>query len=396
MRHLWAVIGFFGVLISFIPVAESSLTTDKEIVRVRLLTEKSQITLTGQGLHFQAFDKKYQPVAIPRSSVAQIRVIYKDGKKMWSVRLDNKDPEQIYSDNYLLVRGDNLRAGSKALPKKLLLNSSGPQKIDVVGVIPLDEYVMGVIASEMPLSWPMESLKAQAVAARSYALAVMKERMQNPWHLESSVLDQVFRHVLAEDENDQMIQKAVLAVRATQGVKLLSPKNGKILKAFYHADCGGRTSLAKDVWQSGVNTGTAVDSSCPITPTAQWTLRLTAKELIARMGVELSGLKLIRPTAVDRVSKVLLTLNDVDAKTLNANEFRQKIGFQDLKSTQFDVKKEGDSFVFKGRGFGHGVGLCQWGSRTLGQKGLDYKDILRHYYPLAQIQGPVLAASLQK
>lgn len=396
MRYLWAFLGFLSAWFLFIPVAQSSLTTDQEIVRVRLATEKSQVAFSGEGLQFQGQSAKFQPVAIPRSNTAQVRLINQNGKRLWSVRLD-KNPELIFAANEnLYIRGYNLRMGSKILPPKILLNAPTTKQIDVVGVLPLDEYVMGVLASEMPLSWPVESLKAQAVAARSYALAVMKERSKKPWHLESSVLDQVFRHVIAEDESDPLIQKAVLAVRETQGVKLLSPNNGQVLKAFYHSDCGGRTTLAKNVWQGGVNTGTAVDSSCPTSPKSQWTLRVPAKELIRKVGMELSNLVLIRPSAVDRVSKVRLTLNDGEEKTLTANDFRQRMGFQELKSTQFDVQRDGDVFVFKGRGFGHGVGLCQWGSRALGQKGMGYRDILRHYYPLAQLQETSLTASFKK
>lgn len=385
MRYLWAFLGFFSAWMIFIPVAQSSLTTDQELVRVRLGTEKSMLTLSGEGLQFQGQSAPFQAVAIPRSNTVQVRLISQNGKRLWSVRRD-RTPEQIFAGNEsLYIQGYNLRWGGKSLPAKILLNAPAAQQIDVVGVLPLDEYVMGVLASEMPLSWPMESLKAQAVAARSYALAVMQERAQKPWHLESSVLDQVFRHVIAEDENDPLIKKAVVAVRETQGVKLLSPKSGQTLKAFYHADCGGRTTTAKNVWQGGVSAGTAIDSSCPTSPKSQWTLRVPAKELMRKMGMELSSMALIRPSALERVSQVRLTMNDGEEKTLTANDFRQRLGFQELKSTQFEVKKEGDVFVFQGRGFGHGVGLCQWGSRTLGQRGMNFRDILRHYYPLASL-----------
>jgi stage II sporulation protein D len=214
----------------------------------------------------------------------------------------------------------------------------------------------------------------------------MKERKDKSYHLESSVLDQVFRHIARDDENDPLIQKALQAVRETQGQRLWSTA-GRTLKAFYHSDCGGKTTTAKNVWNYGVNTGVVVDNSCPTSPKATWSLRLTKQELEKRLKLPgVQTISLLRPKSEARVLQVKLASAAGMEKILSANEFRQKLGFQDLKSALFEVREEGEHFLFQGRGFGHGVGLCQWGSRALGRQGKDYKQILQHYYPLAQLK----------
>ncbi|MBO9665513.1 MAG: SpoIID/LytB domain-containing protein [Bdellovibrio sp.] len=367
-----------------LPEAQSALTHDKDLVRVRLLSLPKKIQLTGQGLRFLNLAEPYRSVAIPENKQAEVRLMKKDGKNLWALKFNNQDREHLFTEKYLMIQGDGLRVGSQTLPNRVLLSSSG-QQVDVVGVMPLDEYIVGVLASEMPLGWPLETLKAQAVAARSYTLAVMAERQEKAYHLESSVLDQVFRHIVAEDENDPKIQKALQAVRETEGVKLFGPGH-KILKAFYHADCGGQTTLAKNVWNGGVNSGTAVDSSCPTSPSAQWTLKVKQSDLAQRLHLpslaELATQKVIGDA---RVRAVKVAMNDGTQKAIGANEFRQALGFSELRSTLFDVKKSGEEFVFTGRGFGHGVGLCQWGSRAMGMRGHSYVQILKHYYPLAKL-----------
>ncbi|MNL20947.1 Amidase enhancer precursor [compost metagenome] len=245
----------------------------------------------------------------------------------------------------------------------------------------------------MPLSWPLESLKAQAVAARSYAMAVIRERKDKAYHLESSVLDQVFRLITDDDEKTK---KAQQAVRETEGVELVA-KSGQILKAFYHADCGGKTTTAKNVWNSGVNTGVASDASCPANPKAEWQLQLSKDEFNQRVQKyfrqhepqnSVSRIEILKPAKNERVLRVKLAFNDGEEKAVDGNEFRKMLGFQDLRSTLFDLETKEASFVFKGRGFGHGVGLCQWGSRALGLQGKNFKQILQHYYPLAGLTVP--------
>lgn len=357
-----------------------------ESIRVRLMASQERVQISGSALHFQNLSQPYRPVAVPLNSHIEVRLMQKQGKKIWGLRVNDRDPEHLFTEKFLLIQGENLRSGSQSLPQRILLSQNSKLEIDVVGVLSLDDYLVGVLASEMPLSWPLETLKAQAVAARSYALAVVSERKDKPYHLESSVLDQVFRHVLAGDDKDPLIVKALQAVRETKGEELYA-SNNRVLKAFFHSDCGGKTTTAKNVWSYGVNTGVAVDSSCPTNPRAQWQLSLTKEELARRLRIpEISGVDLIRVPSEKRVQAVRLTVSGAPERVLSANSFRAMLGYQELRSSVFEMKKIGETFLFQGQGFGHGVGLCQWGSRSLGRSGMSYRKILAHYYPLAQLK----------
>ena len=383
MKIIWAFIGFMCVLMTFVPDAQSSVDPSHQFVRVRLMTISKRFQLSGMSLRFQNLAQIYRPVAIPQTGQAEVRVLHKDGKKFWSLRLNNQDHEHLFTEKYLMIQGDSLRAGMQTLPSKILLTQNGKDKMDVIGVVPLEEYITGVLSSEMPSSWPLETLKAQAVAIRSYTLAVMNERQDRAYHVESSVLDQVFRHVMDQDD-DKKIKKAMQAVRETEGVTLLGPDK-KVLKAFYHADCGGHTTTARNVWKSGVDAGVAIDESCPTGPHSQWKLTLTKQELERRLHIYgLQSIRLIRNTADSRVQSVKVAANN-DEELFSANDFRQMVGFQDLRSTLFTAKDNGATVQFAGQGFGHGVGLCQWGSRAMGIRGAKYTAILKHYYPLAKI-----------
>ncbi|WII71645.1 SpoIID/LytB domain-containing protein [Bdellovibrio sp. 22V] len=385
MKLVWAACCFIFVFVSFISEAHSSLVQDPELVRVRLLSVAQKIQISGIGLRFQNIDQNYRQVAIPNSSQAEVRLLNKNGKNIWALRLGNQEPERLFTQKFLMIQGEGLRIGAQTLPSRVLL-SVNKQKVDVIGVMPLDEYIVGVLASEMPLSWPLETLKAQAVAARSYALAVKSERKNRAYHLESNVLDQVFRHVVAEDESSPLIKKALQAVRETKGLRLYAA-NGEVLKAFFHSDCGGRTTSPRNVWDHGVNAGVAVDSSCPTNPRGQWKLELTKEELQKRLGVsEIAHLEFVHAPSEKRIKAVRIALNQGSEKIISANNFRQMLGFQDLRSSLFEMKKIGETYLFEGRGFGHGVGLCQWGSRTLGQQGMSFTKILKHYYPLARLK----------
>lgn len=369
------------VFFSLISGAESS-----ELVRVRILSQNAAVEISGLSLRFQNREDFFKPVSIPRTTRTQIRVLEKDGKKLWALRINGEGSERLLKQKFLSIQGVSLRSGARVLPDKVLLTFDESKKIDVVGVLPLEDYLIGVLSSEMPLSWPLATLKAQAIAARSYAASVMKERKNEIYHLESSILDQVFRHVGATEQHLPRLQRAARAVRETQNLKLYGSE-GKILKAFFHSDCGGRTVNAKSVWNSDVHAGVAIDASCPTNPQAQWKLSLSKQELSRRLKIpDFTSLEVQRSPQDSRVQSVTVKLSDATEKTWSGNEFRKFLGFQHLRSSLFEVKQDGELFKFQGQGFGHGVGLCQWGSRSLGMSGKSYRQILKHYYPLAVLR----------
>lgn len=375
-----------AILLVHSPVVMAS---SNPLIKVRLHSLMENVEIEGVGIHFQGRQSAFEFVALPRTQKFKIQRQILQGKNIW--KIVGPRATEILTDPVLAIRASSLYLKGKLLPNQIFL-SPRKSRFDLVGVLPLEDYLVGVIASEMPLSWPLETLKAQAIAARSYALATMRERSRRHFHVESTVLDQVFSHIGSGHSEDPLVKKAKSAIQATEGLVLLSDKR-QLLKAYYHADCGGKTSDAKTVWGFGVSTGSAMDSSCPSNPRAHWNLTLSEEALRGKLQrflkmPELGNLvvlNLIRPSPQERIEKIRIGFDSGKQMTVSAQAFREALGYDQLRSTFFDLKKKDGEYQFKGKGFGHGVGLCQWGARHLGQEGFNFNEILKHYYPRAYL-----------
>lgn len=237
-------------------------------------------------------------------------------------------------------------------------------KFDVIEVVPMTHYLAGVVSKEMPLAWPAEALKAQAVVARSYLFSRMNERQGKLFDVESDQMDQVFEWTNSA--------KAYEVVRATDDIVL--SKNKKVVKTFYHSDCGGQTLPADKVWAGSIDLGTAQDPWCGERSKNQWTYSVPVSELLDK---EASAKEVFE---AGYFKKKLVRFEDWGVQKL-----RQVFGFAKIRSSPDTVEVVDNMVTFSGRGFGHGVGLCQWGSLYMAKKGRTYSDILTHYYPKAEI-----------
>lgn len=250
-------------------------------------------------------------------------------------------------------------------------------KLIVTNILPLETYLVGMLASEMSPSWEPEVLKAQAVAARSYSLYMMAHPKDGLYDLESGIQDQVYGGVSAEDP------RVTEAIRATTG-HYLSFRNEPI-KAFFHSRCGGMTETAQTVWQLPSKAhGTRV--TCPYCRKRRfsWSASVELPEFFRLIGVNWNAgspfhlLPDVSPSG--RVHR-LRVMTTSALKTLTSDELRQKLGYTRLKSAFFDWSVGTDSIHFSGKGAGHGVGMCQWGARGLAQFGKKFTQILGHFYP---------------
>lgn len=372
---------------------QSGRQIETQKVRVRLKTSQNQVMVQGydfQWLSAAASDgellKAYQSLCPPKGYCSLLV------KKNQGQFVIESSMGRIKFQQTVMLKGRELRLGSVRVPDQLKMLPS-PRGVDLIAYVPLEQYVAGVVASEMPAQWPVQTLKAQAVAARSYVVAVQKERQKRDFDVEASVLDQVFRDITHEKKSK--FENVKTAVAETQG--LILHLKDRPLKAFFHSRCGGHTSLAKDVWGGGLSAGTTKDHSCGLNDegasrSARWSLRLSKKELEELLGrrfqmskprVLLNSKKVVRSQG--RITSVPVQIEDRFV-FISGNELRSIVGFDRLKSTLFTVEDLGEDWKLEGLGHGHGVGLCQWGSRHLARQGLQYRDILKHYYPLAKIQ----------
>ena len=252
-------------------------------------------------------------------------------------------------------------------------------RLTAVEELPLEEYLQGVVSGEMQSTWPAETLKAQAVVARSYVMTKLQTTNAHAvYDVDATIEDQVYQ------PNFHPAATIVDAVSATRGEVVL--QQGKILKTYFHSCCGGNTLPAEAVWGAQAAQGLRAvrDPYCARSPYRQWTYQLTRADLehdLAAAGFITPRVKDIRvPAGSDRPTDITLT-TDGDPLHLSADNFRRTIGYKALKSTWFTAHAHKGGWIFQGRGYGHGVGLCQWGAKTMGERKKTYRDMLQFYYP---------------
>ncbi len=254
----------------------------------------------------------------------------------------------------------------------------------VVNELPLEDYLAGLINCEISSQWPMEAVKAQAVVARTYALYQKNIHKNAPYHLESTVMDQVYEGCDIEDS------RAVRGVKETAGQVLTY--GGALIQAFYHSSCGGHTEAVENVWGDALPYLRGVDCKyCLGAPSVRWEQKLALKRieaLLKNTSTPVIGLRQIIPGERNQSGRLtdLLLVSAKGRLIMSAVNFRKAIGYGVIRSTNFDMQQTGGEVLFTGVGFGHGVGLCQWGAKQRAIDGFDYREILAYYYPGTKLE----------
>jgi len=265
----------------------------------------------------------------------------------------------------------------------------GEKGLYLINELPLEDYVRSVVLSEVADDWEMEALKAQAVIVRTYAIKYMQKGADRLYHLTSSTLHQIYRG----DNSDSRVSYAVMQTRGE-----ILTYNGEPIEAFYHSTCGGRTELPEEVFGKAYPYLKSVSSDCSLSPYWVWQRRLTVRKIEKRLG--LSGLKEIRIRSYTKTGRVkeLAFITSGGTKVILSKDLRRLLGWKTLPSTWFTLRKNGDTFIFDGKGYGHGVGLCQWGAQQMAKEGKTYKEILSFYYPgtVIKLDGKFMPVSQHK
>jgi len=260
----------------------------------------------------------------------------------------------------------------------------------IVSNMDLEDYIAGVLAKEMDAQWPLEALKAQAVVSRTFTVYTsgVNRAKGNPYDIENSIYNQVYGTTNCE--------KILKAVQETEG-KVLT-YGGKVMEVFFHANCGGATSCTSDVWGGNYpHISSVTDRYCEQTPNYKWSKSFTAGQLEGILGLpSVKDVEIKETDAAGRVTLLQVITKNGNIKSLTGHRFRlqvnnmaRKILFDSpdvLPSTAFIVSKTGNVFHFEGKGYGHGVGMCQWGARIMAQEGFEYREILKHYFPEMEIE----------
>lgn len=237
--------------------------------------------------------------------------------------------------------------------------------------VPLERYVASVLAGEVHTSWPLEALKAQAVASRTFAIKRMRERQNQDYHIQSSVMDQVYKRKTTDNFMN--------AVKETAGIVVSA--NGELAETSFHSTCGGRTTDARSVWgRSYPYLQGGICGYCEASPTYSWSTEIPLGDIATKFGQKVSTITIKSRTPDGRTD--MLLLSGSKKQTISGHELRMALGPMRVKSTMFsDIKVDGSRVKISGHGFGHGVGMCQYGALGMAKANKNYQQILKHYYP---------------
>ena len=369
------------LILHFASPAQTVCAVDKQPEKIRILIGKynKSFSVSGIGITLYAldagpkklFDFKQNTLFIYRiKNGIKINKNYFDGKRFL-----------ITSSGNALSANNSLYSGS------IILSCDNDKNILLINEIELEKYLEGLISIELSSNWELSVMKVQAVVARSYALYHKSQNGSGLYHLTSSVLHQLYGGI------EHATDKTRRAVKETTGEVLTY--NGLPVMASYHSCCGGRTETSGQVW--GKNTpylNSVFCGACTGYEKYFWKLtvpRRTLYRLLINKGYsdcgEVESLTISRRSSSNRAQEIKIT-GSKGTIVVPGNDFRSLLGFSEMRSTNFIIKdnEATGELQFLGIGFGHGVGLCQWGARAMAQRGETYKDILMHYYPGTKIE----------
>ncbi len=331
-------------------------------------------------------------VLMPEGAVTLAQPGYKTKPLEWKGELSLRPREgglrladmRLKTETRLIpAAGARIRVGGNYYRGALILRLDIGQTLTIVEEASVEEYLEGVLPHEMDPNWPLEALKAQAVVARTFTYANMGKFRKDGFDLTADTRSQVYKGMTAVNENVRA------AVRQTRGEVL--GWDGKLLRVYYHACCGGATTDVGAAWGNegaiprplrGVS-----DPWCATSPHMKWIAYFAWADLTAAISERrmLNGpLKNIRIGAKDAAGYVrtFLVRSAGESVVVKASDLRGSLGAGEMKSVRIrrvSLLKKGVEFL--GGGSGHGVGLCQWGARLQAEKGRSYTKILSFYFP---------------
>jgi stage II sporulation protein D len=284
-------------------------------------------------------------------------------------------------------------------------------QMDIIVVMPIESYLPGVLSHELFPNWPRQTNEAQAVAARTYAIHERnRARTENrPWDVEDTESDQVFGGVTRNPIPNE-------AVRNTRGQVLTS--QGRLIRAYYSSQCGGRPGSASAVWPTRKGwefnlaeplQGKSRDHACQQSTLYRWQITRTDDDVNKRLRAwgqrtkhEAATLTRLRLVAVekrndaDRPNSYTLTDDNSRTYSIRAEELREALNERvsglpaitrenRVNSGDLELEVWADQARIRGRGWGHGVGMCQWCAKGFADQGKDWNTMLRLFYPGAEV-----------
>jgi stage II sporulation protein D len=330
----------------------------------------------------------------------KLRIFVEEGTvEGGAMKLSLQSPQTLYVD------GASLQYRERRVPLPVTIRSKRPILLEnksyyghlliqdgyVINILPIEIYTIGVLNGEVPASWPLEALKAQAVLSRTYAYNRILHHRDEPFDAGTTAMYQKYEYGLGSAAIEE-------AVMGTKGEVLLY--GNEPIEVFFHSCSGGRTESARDVFHEDLPYLRSMpDPFCAHDERFAWSYRVDASsigrtlknlEVVEDSGFAVRDIRIAGRTGSGRAKEFLIILEGGGQVTVDGNRLRLALdptSFKSLLITEILREKtpEGISFVFQGRGYGHGVGMSQWGAKEMAEQGFSYRKILTHYYPGTRI-----------
>jgi stage II sporulation protein D len=355
------------------PVAASPVDATKpRFIRVLLSGGTTEVVLEGETIRAWGVDGKLIAEAAGRVTLAAV------GERIrWN-------GSRLLGDTLDAAGAPDLRVGNRGgIGRVRLLARKG--ELRVVAVVPLEAYVAAVLSRESPPRFHPEALAALAVAARTYAVGAAAKPRDPAYDVVGTVEDQVFEGM---DGVSAVFREASDRTRG-----LVVRYRGELAQTVYHSTCGGRTEDAVSAWGKDIPYLRAqFCADCSDSPAYRWEYRMSgaegrrvAKALGVPPGKDLR-IAVVGRTPTGRASRVLISSGGV-SRELQAAEFRKAAGYANVRSLKMEIVPVAGEWRFTGEGWGHGVGMCQFGANGMAKRGAGFRGILARYYPGTELWG---------
>ncbi len=342
---------------------------------------------------------KNESKGISSNDPVYVRILLSEGTKPFTISSDEgfiikeklSSIRKISGNKSLIIKSDELNLPLQILTEKGFIKLNGMPyrgsfeiissggRIFAINHLTVEEYLFSVVAGEIPSSWPIEALKAQAVASRTFAYHHVMDikNKNNIYDLKATTSSQLYKGASSERK------ETTKAVIDTSGE--IMTYNNQIIISFFHSSCGGKTADYKTVWNiKNLEYLHQVECNyCSKSPDFEWEASISMNEIknkikkLYKFDGKITGISFEREAG--RISEVIIK-HEKGIISISGNKFRLLFEPKKIRSLNFVSKKGKSGILLKGRGWGHGVGMCQWGAKGLSVSGYDYRNILKYYF----------------
>jgi len=365
-------------LLSYCVITFNCFADQPKQVRVLIMPDAASFNLKVNG-SYEVQDSLSGKILYRGRELNTTAATYSTGILIGEVNADtNKIFIKPTAPEAITINGRRFRGNIQLIKKD-------NARLAVVNYIELEDYIKGILYHEVSHHWPQEALKAQAIACRTFALYQIQENTSRDYDVTSDIYSQVYGGRTSER------YRTTKAVDETKSEVLTYAD--KIFPAYYHATCAGHTENAFLLWNIDIAPLKGVPCVyCKESPHFNWHLVLSKEEVrdaLIKSGYngfkEIKNIIILAEDVSGRVREVKVITDKKEIK-ISGKDFRNSLGPNVINSLNFKVDVVDDDVVFIGFGWGHGVGMCQWGAYFMAKDGYKYQDILKYYYPGADVK----------